>query len=49
MVMTRAERGYQVQVEYLQLDSQAQAIANIGGSTLRLSRDGHVMEMIDRY
>jgi hypothetical protein len=46
--VARTERGYSVQVEYLQLDGQGQAIANTGGSTLRLSRDGRVMEMINR-
>lgn len=44
----RTERGYSVQVQYLQLDDAGQPIANTGNSTLRLSRDGRVMEMINR-
>lgn len=47
--VARTERGYRVQVDYLQLDGQGQAIANTGGSTLRLGRDGRVLEMINRY
>ncbi|WP_425617442.1 DUF1353 domain-containing protein [Anatilimnocola sp. NA78] len=44
----RTERGYRVQVQYVQLDEQGQAAAYTGSSTMRLSRDGRVMEMISR-
>jgi hypothetical protein len=46
--VSRTERGYSVQVQYLQLDAAGQPVANTGSSTLRLSRDGRVMEMINR-
>jgi len=44
----RTERGYRVQVQYVQLNEQGQAAAYTGSSTMRLSRDGRVMEMINR-
>ncbi|QDU28556.1 hypothetical protein ETAA8_36590 [Anatilimnocola aggregata] len=44
----RTERGYRVQVQYVQLNEQGQPAAYTGSSMMRLSRDGRVMEMINR-
>lgn len=46
-VVERTEDGYRVFVQYLQLDEQGQPISKAGGnSTVRLARDGQVLEMI---
>jgi hypothetical protein len=43
----RAKYGFRVFVQYLQLDDQGRPTSNAGGhSTVRLSRDGKVTEMI---
>ena len=48
-VQRTASGGYNVQVQYLQLDPQGQPAGYTGESNLRLGRDGRVMEMINRY
>ncbi|WP_254509071.1 DUF1353 domain-containing protein [Anatilimnocola floriformis] len=47
--VAKTERGYRVQVQYLQLDSEGRPAGVSGESTLRLGMDGRVMEMINRY
>lgn len=44
----RTERGYRVQVQYVELNDQGQPIGYNGSSQMRVSRDGRVMEVINR-
>ena len=44
----RTERGYRVQVQHIELDDQGQPAGYSGTSLMRLSRDGRVMEVINR-
>ena len=43
----RTEGGYRIFVQYLQLDEQGRPTSYAGGSTVSLSRDGQVLEMIN--
>jgi hypothetical protein len=44
----RTKNGYRIFVRYLQLDEQGQPTSNLGGSsTVRLSRNGKVLEMVN--